>query len=153
MRIHRTVRATGVGLAALLVSAIMAASASAYGGAPPFPAHIYGTPGHGCPPGALCIYPTSDDFRTGPEAGGMFFSYGAHNLHGQYGRHLVYNNQYPVNGVDAGASFCEKYNGTGGAYEEMPNPGAYSPVWLTPVNSVTLWLYEYQYDNAFECTL
>lgn len=49
---------------------------------------------HGCPYGAFCIYPRSwhvpHRLPTGrPERGGILYTYGHHNLRGQYGWHYV----------------------------------------------------------------
>lgn len=133
-----------VGALALLVGAMIAAGPLAGGAS----AGITGTPGHGCPYGAVCVYPTGTTFNTGPETtNGIFYSYGAHNLHSQYGYHLVYNNQYNERGLVAGLTFCRAYNGWGGMVSGavMNHRGWWAPVYLTPVNSITLWLY---YDPA-----
>lgn len=114
-------------------------------------ARITGKAGYHCPPGAFCIYPTRSTWKTGPEKHGVYYSYGAHNLHSQYGYHLVYNNQYPVGGVNAGVSFCAGYNGGGGVTDgQLVNEHWAAMVNLTPVNSITLWLYRYSYTRAFE---
>ncbi|GAB3930613.1 hypothetical protein GCM10011575_47730 [Microlunatus endophyticus] len=69
---------------------------------------------HGCPRGAVCIYPQNKGWNGGhPESGGVFYSYGPHNLSGQHGNHYVLNNQtdtYPNMSLAAG---CTGYNGTG----------------------------------------
>jgi hypothetical protein len=64
----------------------------------------------GCPYGAVCVYPQGTGYNGGhPEAGGVYFSYGAHDLHNQFGRHAIVNNQY--NG--AGFRLCTAYGGGG----------------------------------------
>src|SRR5262245_37454992 len=62
----------------------------------------------GCPAGAVCVYPEGAGFNGGRPSH-AFFSYGAHNLQNQFGRHIVSNNQ--VDG--ARARTCTGFNGTG----------------------------------------
>ena len=115
---------------------------------------IKGKPGHGCPYGAVCVYPRGFSFKPGPEKkNGIFYSYGAHNLHHQYGYHLVYNNQYNVNGVAAGVTLCMGYNGKGSEFGGpiMNDRGWWAPVDLTRVNSITLWLYNLTYYRFVNC--
>jgi hypothetical protein len=136
---------------AAVFSAILATTAATAMGAP---GKITGTPGHGCPAGALCVYPTSTTWNTGPESKGEYYSYGYHNLHAQTGKHLVYNNQYAVNGNDAGATFCTGSNGTGGPSYEMFARGGYTDIDLTPFNSITLWLPGHSgYKSEFSCEM
>lgn len=115
---------------------------------------ISGTAGHKCPYGAFCIYPKRWTWKTGPEKHGVFYRYGAHNLHGQYGWHLIYNNQYRDGGFNAGANLCLGYNGRGG--EDMgplTRERWAAMAYLTPVNSVTLFKYDlsswHWYNLAF----
>jgi hypothetical protein len=111
------------------------------------------TPGYKCPRGALCVYPRGDSWSSGPEKGGIYTTYGVHNLHGQYGIHLVYNNQYAVHGVAAGYSLCFGYNGTGtsdGSFTTK-NPRI-NGVYITPVNSITLWLDTSGYARLKHCS-
>ena len=115
---------------------------------------IKGKPGHDCPYGAVCVYPRGFSFKPGPEKkNGIFYSYGAHNLHHQYGYHLVYNNQYNVNGVAAGVTLCMGYNGKGSEFGGpiMNDRGWWAPVNLTRVNSITLWLYNLRYYRYVNC--
>ncbi len=88
-----------------------------------------------------------------PTAFGILFSYGAHNLHSQYGYHLVYNNQYNVNGVAAGLTLCMGYNGHGSMFAGaiMNRRGWLAPVDLPRVNSITLWLYSRAYYRYVNC--
>lgn len=139
------------GALALVVGAVLAAGPLA-GGA----SAVTGTPGKGCPYGAFCIYPgaatqQAASFSAGPEKNGIFYAYGAHNLTGQYRYHAVYNNQYKVNGVVAGVTFCTGYNGKGQTDGYLVSPKAYSVVYMTPVNSITLWLYTASYTSLLEC--
>ena len=72
---------------------------------------------HGCPSGAVCIY-NGAGVDSGIESGAIYYSYGAHNLHGQYGNHAVVNNQTD----NAWLTFCGGYNGTGEWFmSEAPN--------------------------------
>lgn len=142
------------GAMALIVGLMITAGPLASGAsARPLP-KITGKPGHGCPYGAVCVYPRGFSFKPGPEKkNGIFYSYGAHNLHGQYGYHLVYNNQYNVNGVPAGLTLCMGYNGKGSEYAGaiMNDRGWWAPVNLTRVNSITLWLYNLEYYRYVNC--
>lgn len=68
---------------------------------------------HGCPRGAVCIYPKDNGWNGNhPESGGVFWSYGPHNLSGQYGDHYVLNNQTKTQPLSVAAG-CTGYNGTG----------------------------------------
>lgn len=85
----------------------------------------------GCPEGAVCIYPEGQDPAVSPSH--VFWSYGPHNLSGQYGYHWVLNNQYG----GAHAQLCEGYDGGGPCHHDMaPDHGWWTD--LTPVNSVVL---------------
>ncbi len=89
-------------------------------------------PWAGCPDGAVCVYPEGQNPAVSPSL--TFWSYGAHNLSGQYGFHYVLNNQYG----GAHAKLCTGYNGTGTCYDDMaPQNGWYAN--LTPVNSIVLY--------------
>lgn len=85
----------------------------------------------GCPYGAVCIYPRDAGFNNGHPSD-VYYSYGAHNLSGQLGQHIVLNNQ------SGGATmhFCNGYNGTD-CVSEM-NANTYTNWNLTPTNSLTL---------------
>jgi hypothetical protein len=84
----------------------------------------------GCPRGAVCIYPGTS-FNPGPSD--VFFSYGAHNLQNQFGRHYVFNNQ--VQG--ARLFLCTGFNGTGNCQDEIKNRETKIRN-LTPINSIRL---------------
>lgn len=106
-----------------------------------------------CPYGAFCIYPkvrgrlpTRPPVRERPERNGVYYTYGYHNLHRQYGWHFVFNNQYG----GAGVSFCSGPGGTGVQIEAKRARG-WGLVNMTPVNSITLWLYSPSYDAEFSC--
>lgn len=153
----RTMRKGTLGAFALTVGMMvgcgsLAGGASARVPVPPRPEEITGVPGHGCPYGAVCIYPRARTFKTGPEKNGIFYSYGAHNLHHQFRYHLVYNNQYNVSGVDAGFSLCLGHNGHGGWFNMIRGMrGWWAPMYLTNVNSITLWLYNFRYYRLANC--
>ncbi|MCL6672256.1 hypothetical protein [Streptomyces panaciradicis] len=86
-----------------------------------------------CPSGAVCIFPQGvnpGDTQTTPT--NTYWSYGAHNLSGQYGWHWVYNNQTG----GAHAHLCKGYNGVN--CDGDLAPGVAYWVDLTPVNSITL---------------
>ncbi len=52
------------------------------------PAQAAGATIHGCPSGAVCIYPQNAGWNN-DKPSFEFFSYGAHNLSNQVGRHYV----------------------------------------------------------------
>ena len=89
---------------------------------------------HGCPFGAVCIYPQGKSVNGGrPEAGGVYFSYGAHNLSNQFGNHTIVNNQYG----GAGYQLRTGYGGSGSGTETIRTVGNRSHN-LTPINSIVL---------------
>ncbi|HIZ35591.1 MAG TPA: hypothetical protein H9815_07415 [Candidatus Ruania gallistercoris] len=84
---------------------------------------------HGCPAGAVCIYP--GDGWNGGNPSHVFWSYGVHRIYNQYGDHLIYNNQTD----DAVVDICYGADGTDCAYI----PADYALTFnLTPINSVSL---------------
>jgi hypothetical protein len=86
-----------------------------------------------CPDGAVRLYPEGQDPAQSPSQ--VFWSYGAHNLSGQYNWHWILNNQYG----GAHAKLCDGYNGTGNCHGDMaPQNGWWAD--FTPVNSVVLYL-------------
>lgn len=85
---------------------------------------------HGCPSGAVCIYPNATWNGGDPEH--VYWSYGAHNLYNEYGVHRIYNNQTG----DATMRTCTGYNGTG-CQGYLP-AGWLIDKDLTPINSITL---------------
>ncbi|MBV6699180.1 hypothetical protein KV557_18985 [Kitasatospora aureofaciens] len=84
----------------------------------------------GCPYGAVCIYPQGQNPAATPSD--VFWSYGAHNLSGQYGSHWVLNNQ-------SGGAHARLCRGSGGA-DCVYDIAAQNGVWydLGPINSITL---------------
>lgn len=104
---------------------------------------------HGCPYGAVCVYPANTGWN-GDHPKYFFYSYAGHNIYGEYGTHRIADNQY---GGHA-AGLCAGSNGTGG-YANGPNllgegSSHYNPLYwdenLTPVNSLDLRPYS-QYDS------
>ncbi|MET9296616.1 hypothetical protein [Streptomyces sp. NPDC003077] len=86
---------------------------------------------HGCPSGAVCVYPQNAGWN-GDRPSLVFYSYGAHNLSNQYGQHYVANNQTG----GATARTCTGYNGTG--CEGYLYPGTFIDKDMTPINSIVL---------------
>jgi len=85
---------------------------------------------HGCPYGAVCIYP-QDNWNGGkPEH--VYHSYGAHPLHEEYGVQRLFNNQYGGSTV----SLCKGTDGTNCGTEMDPN--TYADVDFTPFNTIRL---------------
>ncbi len=89
--------------AAVLSQALLAPSAEAAG------------PAHGCPYGAVCVYPQNRGWN-GDRPSLKYWSYGSHNLSHQYGTHRIFNNQYGGAKIEA----CFGYNGTGGGTFDAP---------------------------------
>src|SRR5512143_3515740 len=90
-------------------------------------------PHHGCPDGAVCIYPQNAGWA-GDHPSNFYYSYGYHNLSNQYGIHRVLNWQYG----GAKAKFCRGYGGTN-CYSFVLTARSYVDVKLTPVNSIVLY--------------
>ncbi|MDJ0385170.1 hypothetical protein [Streptomyces sp. G-G2] len=86
---------------------------------------------HGCPSGAVCIYPQDAGWNN-DHPSNVYYSYGAHNLSNQNGNHYVSNNQ------TGGASMrtCTGYDGQG--CQGYLLAGTYMIKDLTPINSITL---------------
>lgn len=89
---------------------------------------------HGCPGGGVCIYPTKGGLKVGPERGGIFFSYGAHNLTEQLGNHIIVNNQYD----GAGFRMCYGYGGRD-CFVSSRHRGDFITTNLTEVNAFKLF--------------
>jgi hypothetical protein len=84
----------------------------------------------GCPDGAVCIYPQDQNPAVAPSQ--VFYTYGPHNLSGQFGNHWVLNNQTG----GATASLCTGNDGVGCGNPIAAKTGVYAN--LTPINSITL---------------
>lgn len=105
---------------------------------------------HGCPYGAVCVYPANKGWN-GDHPKYFFYSYAGHNIYNEYGTHRIADNQY---GGHA-AGLCAGSNGRGGFANESSGMVAegstvYYPIaWdqnLTPVNSLDLRPYS-QFDS------
>jgi hypothetical protein len=100
---------------------------------------------HGCPHGAVCIYPQNAGWNNDHPSVTMY-SYGAHNLSNQIGNHYVLNNQYDDGGFPVIAVLCYGYNGTNCddnlTIYQWDRSTARGVSWnnynLTPINSVIL---------------
>lgn len=110
------------------------------------PAQAAGASVHGCPSGAVCIYPQNAGWN-GNKPSVEYWSYGVHNLSGQIGNHVVLNNQYPDGTGWAMVALFTGYNATGtckyeySPYDEQPQEGAsWATVNLTPINSISMWV-------------
>lgn len=94
-------------------------------------------PYHGCPYGDVCVYPANAGWN-GDHPKYSFYTYGAHNIYGEYGIHRILDNQYGGHSVEA----CSGPNGTGVRVGEGDDGTTYLPhAWdkdLTPVNSFVL---------------
>ena len=118
--------ATALAVAALLTAGASVATTSASAATGP---SLYG-----CPYGAVCIYPQDKGLNGNrPQAGGVYFAYGAHNLRNQFGTHAIVNNQYG----GAGYRLCPGYNGGGSCASGSTARGTASYN-LTPINSIVL---------------
>lgn len=84
----------------------------------------------GCPAGYVCLYTMAGWSEDKPKK--KYFTYGAHNFSGQYGEHLVFNNQWG----GAKATLNKGYNG------RNPDLTVVQEDWeivnMTPINSITL---------------
>jgi phospholipase A2-like protein len=122
-RTRRTSAATFAAVALLAGGASVAAT----------PAGATGPSLHGCPYGAVCVYPQNRGLNGGhPEPGGVYFSYGAHNLRNQLGNHTVVNNQY------AGAVYRLCFGYGGSQCGRLVPPGRTVTYDLSPINSIVL---------------
>ncbi|CAM5652763.1 hypothetical protein [Streptomyces griseorubiginosus] len=86
-----------------------------------------------CPAVAVCVFPEGVDAgttQTSPT--NTYWSYGPHNLSGQYGYHWVYNNHTG----GAQAYLCTSYNGRDCYFDMKPGVAYWTD--LTPVNSIDL---------------
>ena len=87
---------------------------------------------HGCPSGAVCIYP-DDSWNGDPTY--VFWSYDTHLIYNQYGEHRVFNNQ-------TGLAYAELCTGSDGENcDNLIGPGEHTDINLTEVNSINLFTY------------
>ncbi|GIF13633.1 hypothetical protein [Actinoplanes teichomyceticus] len=110
----------------LTVAAVAAAGALLPGATAAHAAAAY----QGCPSGYVCIYPNAGWNNGQPSL--KFYTYGAHNLSGQFGVKRFFNNQTG----GAIARNCTGYNGTG--CQGIQPAGTYGDYNYTPYNSVVL---------------
>lgn len=86
---------------------------------------------HGCPRGAMCVYP--DDSWNNNNPTYAFYSYRVHKIYNQYGVHRVFNNQYGEGyaalSPDSDGSSWGKYLAPGEAFD----------LDITDINSIALW--------------
>lgn len=129
-------KAQAAGLMAVTTAALVLAGAG--------PSQAAGSTIHGCPSGAVCVYPQNAGWN-GDRPSLEFWSYGPHNLSNQYGHHYVLNNQTDDGGFPAIAILCKGYNGancTGTTYYQYSRSSAKGVSWgnpdLTPINSIVL---------------
>ena len=133
-------------------AALTAATAAALVLAGAGPSQAAGSTIHGCPSGAVCVYPENAGWN-GDRPSLEFWSYGPHNLSNQYGHHYVLNNQTdwlpPGGGYAAAmAGGYTGYNTTGTLSWTLINyihrgAGGYAAsanLDLTPINSIDLWI-------------
>lgn len=85
---------------------------------------------HGCPSGAVCLYPNAS--WNGDKPSHRFYSYGTHKIYNQYGKKRWFNNQTG----GAKAYRCKNSNGTNCGGNQRA--GTYYDHDFTPINSVKL---------------
>lgn len=86
---------------------------------------------HGCPSGAVCIYPGRGWNGGNPTY--IFYSYGVHKIYNQFGTQRVYNNQY-------GGAVADLCIGSNGTNCETYLVEGYADIDLEPINSLRLRL-------------
>lgn len=86
---------------------------------------------YGCPYGAVCLYPRDRGWNNSHPSY-VFWSYGPHNLTGQWGDHFVFNNQYG----GAKVTLDKGYGGSNPVF--TINAFSYTLYNLSPIDSVTL---------------
>ncbi|MGW6723983.1 hypothetical protein [Streptomyces sp. NPDC054995] len=85
---------------------------------------------HGCPSGAVCLYPGAG--WNGDKPSHAFYAYGTHKIYDQYGTKRWFNNQTG----GAKAYRCKGSNGTDCGGNQVA--GTYYDYDFTPINSVKL---------------
>lgn len=128
-RVRKTA-ARALATAALSMTAVLGAFATAQAEDVSPDADAAGGTYAGCPYGAVCVYPGAS--WNGGNPSHVYWSYGGHNLYNQFGKHRVFNNQYG----GAEASMCGGSGGTNCGYT-LPEYTV-ADVNLTPVNSIKL---------------
>lgn len=115
-------------------------------------AHAADSAVHGCPSGAVCIYPENAGWNNDHPSVELWS--GIHNLSNEYGSHIVLNNQYATDNAGYwSAVFCYGYAGPNprcsgtslAPYYVQPwsyssvSGGSYGTFNLTPINSISLY--------------
>ncbi|HEU5427003.1 MAG TPA: hypothetical protein VFU74_09020 [Actinocrinis sp.] len=104
---------------------------------------------YGCDPGWVCIYAQGVAWEdlSASNLNEAYYSYGAHNLHNEYGGHWVINNQTDTDTGWAEAKLCTGYGGGGacgvdtGQLEAILSAGTGRFVSnMSPLNSIVLYL-------------
>jgi hypothetical protein len=85
---------------------------------------------HGCPSGAVCLYPNAG--WNGDKPTYKFYSYGAHKIYNQYGMKRIFNNQ------TGGAIARNCYDTAGKDCGGIQRAGTYADYNYTPYNSILL---------------
>ncbi|MCF1600340.1 hypothetical protein [Streptomyces muensis] len=127
MRKLRMALAGGTAAVALGAGLLVGAGPAAAGGAGADGVRAAATV-HGCPSGAVCIYPGPSWNNDKPSH--TYWSRGVHKLYDQYDKHRVFNNQTDGWTVQ----MCKGGNGTGCG--DKMGPGWYIDQNLTPINSI-----------------
>ncbi|MFB6815820.1 hypothetical protein ACFCV8_14900 [Streptomyces sp. NPDC056347] len=85
---------------------------------------------HGCPSGAVCLYPNAGWANDKPTY--IFYSYGAHRIYNQYGMKRIYNHQ------TGGATARNCYDVAGNNCAGYQKADTYYDYDYTPYNSIRL---------------
>lgn len=85
---------------------------------------------HGCPSGAVCLYPNAGWANDKPTY--IFYSYGAHRIYDQYGMKRIYNHQ------TGGATARNCYDAAGNNCAGHQKADTYYDFDYTPYNSIRL---------------
>ncbi|MFF4079197.1 hypothetical protein ACIO87_23450 [Streptomyces sp. NPDC087218] len=85
---------------------------------------------HGCPSGAVCLYPNGSWANDKPTY--IFYSYGAHKIYNQYGIKRIYNHQ------TGGATARNCYDAAGNNCGGYQKADTYADYDYTPYNSIRL---------------
>ncbi|MDK0521139.1 hypothetical protein [Streptomyces sp. ML-6] len=85
---------------------------------------------HGCPSGAVCLYPNGSWANDKPTY--IFYSYGVHKIYNQYGVKRIYNHQ------TGGATARNCYDAAGNNCGGHQKANTYADYDYTPYNSIRL---------------
>ncbi|MFJ8351737.1 hypothetical protein ACIQ9J_36430 [Streptomyces sp. NPDC094153] len=123
----RQVRST-ITKTAIVATALAAGAVLAFGGTAN--AATAAATIHGCPSGAVCLYPGPSWSNDNPTY--IFYSYGAHKIYNQFGMKRFYNNQ------TGGAIARNCYDADGKNCGGIQRAGTYYDYDYTPYNSILL---------------